>query len=362
MNGVMRSLDLVVPIIQAPMAGVSTPALAAAVAEAGGLGGVAVGAVDAATARGLIAAVRALTTRPFVVNVFCHRPPVRDAARDAAWLAALAPAFARYGAVTPDHLVDLYPSFLDDDAMLATLISDRPPAVSFHFGLPAPAAIAALRAAGCVLMATATSLAEALAIEAAGLDVVIAQGIEAGGHRGTFDENAPDAALSTAVLTRLLVRGCRLPVIAAGGIMDGAGIAACMALGAAAAQLGTAFVACPESSADPAHRAALLGPGGAQTTMTRAMSGRPARSVGNVLTALPVPPIEIPPYPLAYAATKALAAAARAAGETGLAPQLAGQGAPLARALPAAELVAILEAERRAAVQVEASEATSSSS
>jgi nitronate monooxygenase len=359
MNAFLRALDLAVPIVQAPMAGVSTPALAAAVAEAGGLGGVAVGAVDAATARGLIAAVRARTARPFVVNVFCHRPPARDPARDAAWLAALAPAFARYGARPPDHLVDLYPSFVEDEAMLAALVAERPPAVSFHFGLPTPAAIAALRAAGCLLMGTATSLAEALAIEAAGLDAVIAQGFEAGGHRGSFDENAPDAELSTAVLTRLLVRGCRLPVIAAGGIMDGAGVAACMALGAAAAQLGTAFIACPESIADPAHRAALLGPGGATTTMTRAMSGRPARSVGNLFTALAVPPIEIPPYPLAYAATKALAAAARATGETGLSPQLAGQGAPLARALPAGELVALLEAERRAA---QASDATSSSS
>jgi nitronate monooxygenase len=361
MNGFLRSLDLAVPIVQAPMAGVSTPALAAAVADAGGLGGIAVGAIDAAAARALVADVRARTARPFVVNVFCHRPPVRDAARDGAWLDALAPVFARYGAAPPDHLVDLYPSFVENDAMLAALVAERPPAVSFHFGLPAPAAIAALRAAGCALLATATSLAEALAIEAAGLDAVIAQGIEAGGHRGTFDENAPDAALSTAVLTRLLVRGCRLPVIAAGGIMDGAGIAAAMALGAAAAQLGTAFIACPESSADPAHRAALLGPGGAQTTMTRAMSGRPARSVGNTFTALAVPPLAIPPYPLAYAATKALAAAARAAGETGLSPQLAGQGAPLARALPATELVATLEAERRMAV-AQASDATSSSS
>jgi nitronate monooxygenase len=361
MNELLRRLEVALPIVQAPMAGVSTPALAAAVCEAGGLGGIAVGAIRADEARAMIAAVRGRTLRPFVVNVFCHRPPVADARRDAAWLAALTPAFARHGAVPPDALTAPYRSFVEDPAMVAALVEARPRAVSFHFGLPDGAVLDRLRAAGCFLMATATSVDEARAIEAAGIDAVIAQGIEAGGHRGCFDEDAADAELTTAVLVRLLVRSCRIPVIAAGGIMDGAGIAAHLALGASAAQLGTAFVACPESSADAAHRAALLGAGGARTVMTRAISGRPARSVSNAFTALDLP-AAVPPYPLAYSAGKALAMAARAAGEPGHAAQWAGQGAPLARALPAAELVAQLEAERRAATPRQDSDATSSSS
>lgn len=250
-----------VPLIQAPMAGVSTPALAAAVCEAGAMGSIGVGATDAAGARAMIAAVRAATGRPFNVNLFVHRTPRADPAREAAWLAALAPFFAEFGATPPATLRTIYRSFADDPEMLAMLLEVAPPVVSFHFGLPSPETIAALRGREIVLLATATSLAEARAIETAGIDAVVAQGIEAGGHRGIFDPAAPDDELGTVALTRLLVRETRLPVIAAGGIMDGAGIAAALDLGAVAAQLGTAFVGCPESAADDAYRAALAGPG-----------------------------------------------------------------------------------------------------
>jgi nitronate monooxygenase len=184
-------------------------------------------------------------------------------------------------------------------------------------------------------------------IEAAGIDAIVAQGIEAGGHRGVFDPSAPDDALGMVVLTRLLVREAGLPVIAAGGIMDGAGIAAALELGAVAAQLGTAFVACPESSADDAYRAALMGPGGYHTMLTSLISGRPARSLANRFTAL----IELvagrlpPDYPIAYDAGKALHAAAKARGEHGFGAQWAGQGAPLIRAMPAARLVQTLRGE-----------------
>jgi nitronate monooxygenase len=347
MSPLLRRIGIDLPIIQAPMAGVSTPEMAAAVSSAGGLGSLGVAAVDAAAAQQMIAAVRARSDRPFNVNVFCHRPASADAAREAAWLARLGPEFARYGARPPTRLKEIYQSFLTDDAKLAVLLAERPAVVSFHFGLPARDRIDALRAAGIVLLATATNLDEGKAIAAAGIDAIVAQGYEAGGHRGVFDPDAPDEQLGTMALTRLLVTRHGIPVIAAGGIMDGAGIAAALALGAVAAQLGTAFVACPESSADAGYRAALLGPPAEHTVLTSAISGRPARCLANRITALGtgVELEAVPAYPIAYDAGKALHTAAKAAGEFGYGAQWAGQAAPLARALPAAELVALLRME-----------------
>ena len=350
MNPLLRRLKLDLPIIQAPMAGVSTPEMAAAVSGAGGLGSIGIGASDPETARGMIRAVRAKTDRPFNVNVFCHAPAVADPALEAAWAARLAAEFARYGATPPTRLREIYTSFVTDAATQAVLLEEKPAVVSFHFGLPAPDVIAALREAGVVLLATATNLGEGKAAVAAGVDALVAQGYEAGGHRGVFDPAAPDDRLGTVALTRLLVQKIGAPVIAAGGIMDGAGIAAALALGAVAAQLGTAFVGCPESSADAGYRAALFGPAAEHTVMTAAVSGRPARCLANRFTALgaSLEPGAVPDYPIAYDAGKALHAAAKAHGEFGFGAQWAGQGAPLARALPAAELVARLwdETER----------------
>jgi nitronate monooxygenase len=352
MDPFLRKLGIKLPIIQAPMAGVSTPEMAAAVSNAGGLGSLGVGSVDADATRQMIAAVRARTERPFQVNVFCHKPAVADAVREAAWLARLGPDFARYGAKPPTRLTEIYQSFLTDDAKLAVLLAERPPIVSFHFGVPARDRIEALRAAGIVLLATATTLQEGKIIAAAGIDAVVAQGYEAGGHRGGFDPDGADDRLGTIALTRLLVRKLDIPVIAAGGIMDGAGIAASLTLGAIAAQLGTAFVACPESSADAGYRAALLGPPAEHTVMTAGISGRPARCLANRFTALAegVERESIPNYPIAYDAAKALHATAKASGEFGYGAQWVGQGAPLARALPAAELVACLRSEMEMAL------------
>jgi len=333
------------------MAGTSTPAMAAAVSNAGGLGSIGVGATDANGARKMIAGVRAASNRGFNVNLFCHTPPVVDAARDAQWIETLRPVFAQYGAEAPSHLREIYKSFLEDDEMLAMLLAERPSVVSFHFGLPSAARIAALKGAGIVLLASATNLGDARAIEAAGIDAVVAQGYEAGGHRGVFDPALPDQKLGTMALTRLLVCELKIPVIAAGGIMDGAGVAAALVLGAGAAQLGTAFIACPESSADAAYRSLLLSAGAESTVMTAAISGRPARSLANKFTAIgeTVSQDEIAAYPMAYDAGKQLNAAAKAKGETGFGAQWAGQAAPLAHALPAAELVAQLKAEMEAA-------------
>lgn len=343
-----QRIGLKLPIIQAPMAGTSTPELAAAVTNAGGLGSIAVGAVEARAARAMMLAVRQATSGPYNVNVFCHRPARAQPAREAAWIEALAPEFARFDARPPARIGEIYRSFLADPDMLEVLLDLRPAVASFHFGLPDRAVIARLKAAGIVLLSTVTSLAEGQAAVQAGVDAVVAQGWEAGGHRGVFDPGAADAELGVVALTRLLVRRLPVPVIAAGGLMDGAGIAAALALGAEAAQLGTAFIGCPESSADRFHREALFGAAAEATEMTSLISGRPARCLSNHFTHLKTGPLgrmPAPDYPIAYDAGKALASAARAQGEGGYGAQWAGQGAPLARALPAADLMATLARE-----------------
>jgi len=343
MTDLISRLGLRYPIIQAPMAGTSTPLLAAAVSNAGGLGSLGLGSVDAIKGRAMIEATAGLTNRAFNVNLFCHRPPLPDAARDARWIEALRPEFEKFGARPPTLLREIYQSFVTDQAMLQMLLETRPKVVSFHFGLPPAVMIKALKDAGLILFASATNLAEARAIQDAGMDAVVAQGYEAGGHRGIFDPDALDDQLSMMALTELLVDKLSLPVIAAGGIMNGAGIAAALRLGAVAAQLGTAFIGCPESEADQGYRAALKSDAADHTVMTKAISGRPARALANRFTALDASAIAA--YPMAYDAGKALNAAAKAKGEYGYGAQWAGQGAPLARFLPAEELVATLVRE-----------------
>jgi len=350
----LESLGINLPIIQAPMAGVSTPAMAAAVSNAGALGSIGVGATDADGARRMIAAVRERSQRSLNVNVFCHQPATADPALEAAWLDTLRPHFERFGAKPPPGLSEIYRSFMVDDAMLSALLESQPQVVSFHFGLPSAERMRALRERGMVLLACATNIAEARAVEKAGVNAVVAQGYEAGGHRGVFDPDAEDDCLGTMALTRVLVRQLKIPVIAAGGIMDGAGIAAALRLGASAAQLGTAFIACAESDADAGYRETLAGEAANHTVVTRVISGRPARCLPNRFTILGtgIPPRQVPSYPIAYAAAKALNAAAKSAHEPGYGAQWAGQGAPLARALPTAELVAVLAEELTAALRV----------
>ena len=340
-------LGVELPLVQAPMAGISSPALAAQVANAGALGSLAFGASDPAGARALLAASRELTGRSLNLNVFCHRPPRRDPVREAAWSQRLSPEFQRFGREPPRQLTEIYRSYLSDGQMQRLVLEARPRVVSFHFGLPDKEHVQALREQGAVLMGSATSLPEARALERGGVHAVIAQGYEAGGHRGIFDPDAHDEELGTMALTRVLARELSIPVIAAGGIMDGAGIAAVLRLGASAAQLGTAFLACAESEADAGYRAALASQAAHHTVMTRAISGRPARCLANRFTALglAVRAEEIPDYPLAYDAARALNAAARAAGDSGYGAQWAGQGAPWVRALPAAALIGQLRQE-----------------
>jgi nitronate monooxygenase len=340
-------LQLDLPIIQAPMAGTSSPALAAAAANAGALGSIGVGATDAAGARRMIADFRARSRRSLNVNVFCHQPACRDPARETAWIERLRPEFQRLGQVPPDRLTQIYQSFVADASMLEMLLSAKPAVVSFHFGLPPAQSIRSLREAGVVTLASATSLEEARIAVRAGVECVVAQGYEAGGHRGLFDPDGVDDQLGTLALTRLLAQKLDVPVIAAGGIMDGAAIAAALRLGASAAQMGTAFIGCPESDADAGFRAALASDAAYHTTMTRVISGRPARCLANKFTAFGanVAAADVPRYPIAYDAGKALNAAGKGANDPGYGAQWAGQGAPLARSLPAAQLIGSLATE-----------------
>lgn len=352
-DALLRLLNIAHPIIQAPMVGVSTPELAAAVSNAGALGSIGLGASSPEQAQTLIQSTRALTDKPFNVNLFCHRPPVADEAREAAWLAYLAPYFAEFGAQPPTTLKSGYDTFLGNQPMFDMLLQEQPDVVSFHFGLPPREWIQALRAAGMVTLACATTPAEADAIEAAGIDAVIAQGFEAGGHRGVFDP-AKDRQIGTVELIQLIAARTQMPVIAAGGIMNGQGIAAALRLGAAAVQMGTAFILCPESAANAQYRAALQGERASRTGVTAAISGRPARGMVNRLftgvdgTDRPA----LPDYPITYDAIKALNAAASAQGNFDFAVQWAGLGAPFARAMPAAELVAKLVREWQTATSL----------
>jgi nitronate monooxygenase len=346
-SALLSRLNFRLPIIQAPMAGVSTPALAAAVSNAGGLGSLGVAAMTPEQASGTIGQTRNLTNGPFNVNVFCHTPAKRNPEREAAWLDYLSPYFRELGEEPPSRLELPYKSFQEDDEMLAVLLESKPAVVSFHFGLPHPRQIGALKDAGIFLLATATSLDEAQQISEARLDGIIAQGIEAGGHRGIFDPAGGDEGLGTIALTRLITRKLSLHVIAAGGIMDGAGIVAALSAGAQAAQMGTAFIACPESTADSAYREALSAGATARTTMTRVISGRPSRGLANRFTAIgdmPTRP-EIPDYPLPYSAGKALHALAKKTGSSSYAAHWAGEGVSMVRARPAHELVTLLAAE-----------------
>lgn len=336
--------NLQTPIIQAPMAGVSTPMLAAHVSNAGGLGSIAIGASSTSEARRMIQETRALTNHPFNVNVFCHAPAQRDLEIETAWLNYLTPLFAKVEEKPPATLNEIYPSFLRDHETFTMLLEEKPAIVSFHFGIPSTDKLLALRQAGIKTLATATSVSEALQIEKAGIDALVAQGIEAGGHRGVFDPHAPDEQLSTMVLIRLLTRQIRLPVIAAGGIMDGYGIKAALDLGAVAAQLGTAFILCPESSANENYRRNLKNTHTTSTRLTSVISGRPARGIVNEFIQYADRPGSPSPasYPVAYDATKRLNAAALKRNNHNFAVQWAGQGSPLSRELTATKLVETL--------------------
>lgn len=338
------------PIIQAPMVGVSTPELAAAVSNAGGLGSIGIGASSVDAARSMIEETHRLTSQPFNVNVFCHQPAQADAQREANWLNYLQPFFDAFDAEAPANLDLPYSSFIENRAMLEMLLETQPAVVSFHFGLPDEDWIDQLKASGITLLATATNLAEAYQIQNAGLAGIVAQGREAGGHSGVFEPGKGDPDTGTLPLVRLIAAQCKLPVIAAGGIMDGRGIKAARQLGAVGVQMGTAFILCPESAADREYRALFKHGPDLQTRITSVISGRPARGFVDhwwrEVDSEQAP--DLPDYPIAYVAGKALKAAARKAGQQTFNACWAGQGAALARELPAGDLVRRLGEELKA--------------
>lgn len=255
--------------------------------------------------------------------------------------------FQCFGENPPDNLDEIYGSFYGNDALFKMVMDEKPAIAGFHFGLPEPQKILSMKEAGIYLIATATNLGEALAIEQAGFDAVIAQGYEAGGHRGMFNENAVDLRLTRGTLLNEIQKQVKIPVIAAGGIMNGYDIYTSIKSGASAVQMSTAFIACPESQANSGYRETLNSRAAYHTTMTRTFSGRPARALANRFTdyTANVPAEDIPPYPFAYDAAKQLNKLATSQGNIHYGAYWAGQGAPFVRPMKAAELLECLKKE-----------------
>ena len=320
------------------MAGAQGSALAAAVSEAGGLGSLPSALLTAEALRAEIAAVRARTRGPVNVNFFCHEPPTPSAARAAAWRAALAPYYAEYG-IDP-ATIPAGPGRTPFNAAAAEVVAAlRPEVVSFHFGLPAAELLARVRATGATIVSSATTVDEARWLEARGVDAIVAQGIEAGGHRGHFLTDDLSVQLATFALVPQVVRAVRVPVIAAGGIVDRRTVAAALALGAAAVQVGTAYLLCPEATTSAVHRAALAADGGRHTALTNLFSGRAARGIVNrLMRELGAVSEKAPAFPLATAALAPLRAAAEAQGRGDFSPLWAGQNPTGCKTIPAGEL------------------------
>jgi nitronate monooxygenase len=349
-----RFLDLVgieQPIIQAPMAGATTPALAIAVAEAGGLGSLGCAASSADQVRTDLNLIRQQTDRPVNVNFFCHAPPVENAAHERAWRARLAPYFDELG--VPPDTDGGYPIRAPfDTAMCDLMVEMRPRVVSFHFGLPAVAQVGRLKAAGCIVLSSATTVAEARWLEAHGADAVIAQGNEAGGHRGMFLTSDLASQIGTMALVPQVADAVRVPVIAAGGIADARGVAAALCLGAAAVQIGTAYLFCPEARVSPVHMAALRDAASGSTALTNLFTGRPARALVNRLVREigPISP-DAPAFPRATSAVMALRARAEAQGSGDFSSLWAGEAVAMGQQEGAAALTADRAREARALLQ-----------
>ncbi len=337
-------LGIDLPIIQAPMAGVQGSELAVAVSNAGGLGSLPCAMLGADALRTELAAIRAQTDKPFNVNFFCHAQPTPDAERDAAWRHALAPYYAEFG-IDAARLPPGPVRAPFSAEMAAVLDEFRPRVVSFHFGLPSAALLAHVRALDAKVLCSATTVEEALWLEAHGVDAVIAQGLEAGGHRGIFLSDDISTQVGTLALVPQVVRALRVPVIAAGGIADAQGVAAAMKLGAAGVQVGTAYLLCPEAHTSAVHRAALAGDGARHTALTNLFTGRPARAIVNrVVRELGPMRRDLPAFPLAVGAIAPLRASAEARGSGDFSPLWAGQNARGCRRVPAAELTRELAA------------------
>jgi nitronate monooxygenase len=338
-------LGITHPIIQAPMGSFSGPALVAAVSNAGALGSLSCATLSARTARDQIEELRRASNRPFNLNFFVHPAPGIDAQSTGRVRQRLAAYYDEFGLGTvPEPRGDLLPCF--DEERLQLVLDLRPQVVSFHFGLPPADAIKRVKQTGAVVLSSATTVGEARQLEAEGADAIIAQGFEAGGHRGTFTQGNGAGLIGTMALVPQVVDAVGVPVIAAGGIADGRGIAAAFALGASGAQIGTAFLGCPEAVVPAIHRDALNDAADEDTRLTKVFTGRPARALRNRLID-EMGDMEALDFPAQLSLTRPLVQASSEAARRAFLPLWAGQAAPLVRDLPAATLIETLVAESR---------------
>ncbi|MDP3161780.1 MAG: nitronate monooxygenase [Reyranella sp.] len=337
------------PILQAPMAGVTSPQMAIATSEAGALGSIAAAMLTPEGIRQELQMVKQGTGRPFNVNFFVHKPPAADAARDARWRQKLAPYYGELG-VAIDTKGPSRAAF--DAAMCDLLLEFTPKVASFHFGLPDRTLMQRLKAAKILVLSSATTAEEARWLEGEGADAVIAQGAEAGGHRGMFLVDDISRQAGTMALVPQVVDAVKVPVIAAGGIGDGRGIAAALALGAAGVQIGTAFMLTPEAKTAPLHRAALKQANDNSTVLTNVFTGRPARGIVNRIVREVGPmSADAPAFPRAAEATQPLRGPAEAKGSTDFTPLWSGQAPTFAREMPAGSVIAKLVADTDAALK-----------
>ncbi|NQU61892.1 MAG: nitronate monooxygenase [Rhodospirillales bacterium] len=348
-NKLTELLGIRVPIIQAPMAGSTTPELAAQVSGAGGLGSLGCAFLSVEQFGKDCAAIRDASNGAYNVNFFVHKEPENDPARGDAMRNLLAPYYQELGLGEVPDAMPSHTAFGSEqlDAVLAA----APPIVSFHFGLPEPAMVQAVKDMGAVVLSSATTVDEARKLEDGGCDAVIAQGFEAGGHRGTFAPPYEAGNVGTLALVPQVVDAVRVPVIAAGGIADGRGIAAALALGAEGVQLGTAFLTCPESAAHAVYRKALTKARDDETRLTSAFSGRPARGLENrYIRDMEGQQENFPDFPINNTLTGPLRKASAEKGKEDFMSLWAGQAAAMSKSLPAAELVETLIAETDEAI------------
>ncbi|MBQ0756842.1 MAG: nitronate monooxygenase [Amphritea sp.] len=326
------------PLIQAPMAGAQDAALAIAVAEAGGLGSLPCAMLTPDQLRAELESIRAVTDKPINLNFFSHTMPTSDAGQEQRWRACLQPYYQQYG-IDPEKIASGATRTPFDHKMAEVLEKYRPDVVSFHFGLPEPELLQRVRNSGCKILSSATTVAEARWLEQQGVDGIIAQGLEAGGHRGFFLNSDLNTQVGTIALLPQIIAATDLPVIAAGGIADRAGIKAALMMGAAGVQLGTTFLLCDESRISEIHRQALLD-AEYPTALTNIFSGGAARGIVNrVMAELGAMSSSAPPFPLATAAIGPLRAAAEQQGVGDFSPLWSGQNRTGCRSVPAAELV-----------------------
>lgn len=338
-------LGIELPIIQAPMAGSQGSELAIAVSAAGGLGSLPCALLKPDQIRSEIERIRAATSRPFNVNFFCHTTPAFDEVRDARWRTLLAGYYREFGVAPPGG--DLGGARLPFERESAVIVEEaRPAVVSFHFGLPHPDLLDVVKRTGAKVLSSATTVAEAQWLEARGVDMIVAQGVEAGGHRGMFLERDLATQIETIKLLPQIARAVRVPVIAAGGIADARGVSAALAAGAVGVQIGTAYLLCPEAATGALHRRALKTEAIRSTAITNVLTGRPARGMVNRLMRELGPLNEAAPaFPMAAAYVAPLRAAAEAQGRDDFSTLWCGQNAGGCREVPAGELTRALASQ-----------------